>query len=81
MKLLLRNLDRLTTEAELRDLFEQFGKIEYCTLVMDAKTGAAKGFGFIDMPSDEAAKNAMKKLNNKTIGKNKIKVREATKES
>ena len=48
MKLLVRNLDRLTTEEELEDIFSEFGEIEYCTLVMDPKSGSSKGFGFIE---------------------------------
>ena len=80
MKLLIRNLDRLTTESDLRALFAEFGEIEYCTLVMDAKSGESKGFGFVSMPSDDAGKIALKKLNNKPLGKNKIKVREAAPE-
>ena len=35
MKLLVRNLDRLTTEEELITIFKEFGEIEYCTVVMD----------------------------------------------
>ena len=80
MKLLIRNLDRLTTESDLRALFQEFGEIEYCTLVMDQKTGESKGFGFVSMPVDEAAKIALQKLNNKVLGKNKIKIREAAPE-
>jgi len=75
MKLLIRNLDRLTTESDLRALFQEFGEIEYCTLVMDQKTGESKGFGFVSMPVDEAAKIALQKLNNKVLGKNKIKIK------
>ena len=51
MKLLVRNLDRLTTEEELEGIFSEFGEIEYCTIVMDPKSGSSKGFGFIE-PSD-----------------------------
>jgi len=49
MKLLVRNLDRLTTEEELITIFKEFGEIEYCTVVMDPKSGSSKGFGFIEM--------------------------------
>ena len=75
MKLLVRNLDRLTTEEELEGIFSEFGEIEYCTLVMDPKTGSSKGFGFIEMPRSSEAKAAIKNLNYKTIGRNKIRVK------
>ena len=75
MKLLVRNLDRLTTEEELVNIFKEFGEIEYCTLVMDPKSGSSKGFGFIEMPNVSEAKAAIKNLNYKTIGRNKIRVK------
>ena len=75
MKLLVRNLDRLTTEEELEDIFGEFGEIEYCTLIMDPKSGASKGLGSIEMPRPYEAKAAIKNLNYKTIGRNKIRVK------
>lgn len=75
MKLLVRNLDRLTTEEELVNIFKEFGEIEYCTLVIDPKSGSSKGFGFIEMPNVSEAKEAIKNLNYKTIGRNKVRVK------
>jgi len=77
MKLLVRNLDRLTTEEELKGLFEEFGTVQSCTLVMDKADNSSKGFGFVEMPKSGEAKIAIKKLNNKTIGDNKIRVKKA----
>jgi len=77
MKLLIRNLDRLTTEEELSDFFQKFGTVQSCDLVMDRDSGASKGFGFIEMPKSGEAKAAIKNLNNKTIGSNKIRVKKA----
>ncbi|MGH1487347.1 MAG: RNA recognition motif domain-containing protein [Cellvibrionaceae bacterium] len=77
MKLLIRNLDRSTTEEELKDLFQKFGAVQSCNLVMDQDTGTSKGFGFIDMPKSGDAKTAMKSLNNQTIGNAKIRVKKA----
>ena len=77
MKLIIRNLDRLTTEAELKELFQKFGAVQSCNLVMDQESGASKGFGFIEMPKPGEAKAAIKTLNNKTIGSNKIRVKKA----
>jgi RNA recognition motif-containing protein len=77
MKILVRNLDRLTTEEELKTLFQEFGAVQSCSLVMDRDSGTSKGFGFIDMPKSGEAKAAIKKLNNKTVGNNKIRVKKA----
>ncbi|MFT5208397.1 MAG: RNA recognition motif-containing protein [Flavobacterium sp.] len=77
MKLLIRNLDRSTTEEELKALFQEFGSVQSCSLVIDTGTGASKGFAFIEMPKSGEAKSAIKNLNNKTIGSNKIRVKKA----
>ena len=77
MKLLVRNLDRLTTEKELNDLFQAFGNVQSCNLIIDQVSGVSKGFGFVEMPRVGEAKIAMKNLNNKTIGSNTIRVKKA----
>jgi RNA recognition motif-containing protein len=77
MKLLVRNLDRLTTEEELKALFQEFGVVQSCNLVIEQDSGASKGFGFIEMPKAGEAKAAIQNLNNKTIGSNKIRVKKA----
>ena len=77
MKLLIRNLDRSTTEDELKRLFEEFGAVQSCNLILDQDSGESKGFGFIEMPKIGEAKVAVKSLNNKTIGANKIRVKKA----
>ena len=77
MKLLVRNLDRLTTEEELKVLFQAFGVVQSCNLVIDRESGASKGFGFIEMPKSGEAKAAIKNLNNRTVGSNKIRVKKA----
>lgn len=77
MKLLVRNLDRSTTEEELVNLFQAFGEVQSCNLIIDQVRGVSKGFGFVEMPKVGEAKIAMKNLNNKTIGSNKIRVKKA----
>jgi len=77
MKLLVRNLARATTEAELRDMFEDYGLVQSCKLVLDKATGKSKGFGFVEMPRPGEAKAAMKSLNGKDISGNKIRVKKA----
>ncbi len=81
MKLLVRNLDRSTTEEELNDLFRAFGKVQSCSLVIDQVSGESKGFGFVEMPRAGEAKIATKNLNGKTVGSNKIRVKKAEEKS
>ena len=77
MKLLIRNLARTTTEAELQSMFEIYGTVQSCTLVTDNATGGSKGFGFIEMPRQGEAKAAIKNLNYTDVGGNKIRVKRA----
>lgn len=77
MKLLIRNLSRTTTEAELRTVFEAHGIVQSINLIKDKKTGNSKGFGFIEMPRPGEAKVAMKTLNGKDVAGNKIRVKKA----
>lgn len=77
MKLLIRNLNRLTTAAELEKLFQEFGTVQKCSLVMDQQSGTSKGFGFIEMSKPGEAKAAVKNLNNKTVNGQKIRVKKA----
>jgi RNA recognition motif-containing protein len=77
MKLLIRNLSRSSTEAEMRELFESYGTVQSCTLVTDKETGSSKGFGFVEMPKAGEAKAAMKNLNGKEIEGSRIRVKKS----
>ncbi|ASJ71576.1 RNA recognition motif domain-containing protein [Granulosicoccus antarcticus] len=77
MKLLVRNLDRDLSEEDLKALFEPFGKIQSCTLVLDQKSGTSKGFGFIEMPIPGEAKAAVKQLNGQEVSGLSIRVKKA----
>lgn len=77
MKLLIRNLARSTTEAELRTLFEAYGRVQSCTLVLDKESGQSKGFGFVNMPKPGEAKAAMKSLNGQEVAGNRMRVKKA----
>jgi RNA recognition motif-containing protein len=77
VKLLIRNLDRSTTEAELKALFDPLGNIQFCSIIMDKETGKSKGFGFVEMPRAGEAKAAMQALNGRLVGENKIRVKKA----
>ena len=77
MKILVRNLSRDTTEAELLELFKAHGDVQYCKVVMDKVTGRSKGFGFVEMPRVGEAKAAIKTLNALEVGGSKIRVKRA----
>lgn len=77
MKLLIRNLDRSTTEAEIVELFESYGVVQSCNLVLDKVTGVSKGFGFVEMPKVGEGKAAMKGMNGQRVGDNQIRVKKA----
>lgn len=77
MKLLIRNLARTTTEAELKEMFEAYGTLQSCTLVMDEKVGISKGFGFVEMPKIGEAKAAMVNLNYTDVDGSRIRVKKA----
>ena len=77
MKLLVRNLSRSTTELQVQELFERYGKVQSCDLVLDKDTGASKGFGFVELPNQGEAKAAVKSLNGLELDGNKIRVKKA----
>ena len=67
MNMYVSNLSFHTGEDELRKLFEEFGVVDSAKVVMDRDTGRSRGFGFVEMKSQDEAENAMKNLNNKEI--------------
>ncbi|WP_158970321.1 RNA-binding protein [Paraglaciecola sp. L3A3] len=77
MKILIRNLDRETTEEELKAAFVTFGAVQSCAIVKDKSSGLSKGFGFVEMPKPGDAKVAVKTLNDSMLGANKIRVKYA----
>jgi RNA recognition motif-containing protein len=77
MKLLVRNLSRDTTEEEIKSLFEGYGTVQSCDLVLDKDTGASKGFAFVEMPKAGEAKATIKNLNNKDVAGSKIRVKKS----
>ncbi|MDG2670291.1 RNA-binding protein [Vibrio parahaemolyticus] len=75
MKLLVRNLERTTSEHEIRVLFSTFGTVTECNLVLDQETGQSKGFAFVEMPDENEAKTTIEKLHLSTVAKSKIRVK------
>ncbi len=81
MKLIIRNLARSTTEEEVKALFQKYGAVQSCDLVLDKTTGGSKGFAFVEMPKPGEAKVAMKNVNDMTVASNKIRVKRAEKKT
>lgn len=71
------NLAFSTTEEELRVLFEPYGPVDNITLVRDRDTGQPRGFGFVELGSDEQAEKAIAALNGQNVGGRNISVNEA----
>ncbi|MEP6700304.1 MAG: RNA-binding protein [Bacteroidota bacterium] len=67
MNMYVSNLSFHTGEDDLRKLFEQFGAVSSAKVIADRETGRSRGFGFVEMGSDEEANTAIKSLHNKEI--------------
>lgn len=76
-KIYVGNLSYSTTEETLRNQFSQFGEVETVTIIMDKITNRSKGFGFVEMTDDDAARDAISTLNQKDIDGRKVRVNEA----
>ena len=76
-KLYVGNLPYETGEAELQELFARAGAVEKVTVMRDAATGRARGFGFVEMGSDDDAQKAITELNEYQLGGRGLKVNEA----
>lgn len=62
------NLPWSTTDQELADMFAQYGPVIKAQVIKDRDTGRSRGFGFVEMPTDEDANRAIDALNNQPMG-------------
>ncbi len=76
-KLYVGGLPYATTDVELKDAFAQAGSVASATVIMDRMTGRSKGFGFVEMSTDEEAQAAMEMWNGKEFGGRTLTVNEA----
>ena len=63
MKIYVGNMPYSVTSEELAKLFEEYGRVQDAQVITDRETGRSKGFGFIDMPDNAEADEAIKALN------------------
>ena len=76
-KLYVGNLPYDTTEQDLQTLFATAGTVETVNVMRDMATGRARGFGFVEMATDEDAQQAITLLNEKAFGGRNLTVNEA----
>jgi RNA recognition motif-containing protein len=76
-KLYVGNLPFSATDDSLRELFAQSGSVNSATIITDRDTGRSKGFGFVEMSSDQEAADAITKFNGTNFEGRTITVNEA----
>ena len=81
MKIFVAGLPYDLDDAELIEIFEKFGTITSAKVAIDKETGKSKGFAFVDMPIREEALEAIDGLNDISLGKKPLVVKEAEERS
>jgi RNA recognition motif-containing protein len=76
-KLYVGNLSYEVSDSDLSSMFEAFGTVQSAQVIMDRDTGRSKGFGFVEMGSDQEAQAAITGLNGKEVGGRQLTVNEA----
>jgi len=76
-KLYIGNLPYSVNDADLESLFAELGTVESSKVITDRNTGRSKGFGFVEMSSDEEAGAAIEKMNGADVSGRSITVAEA----
>ena len=77
MNIYVGNLPYSVTEQDLRELFESYGEVSSANVIIDKFTKRSKGFGFIEMPSQDEAMEAIDKINDQEFQGRNLKVNEA----
>jgi RNA recognition motif-containing protein len=77
MNIFVGNLGPDVTEAELGELFKQFGQVKSVQLMRELFTGKLRGFGFVEMPGRQHSLNAIMGLNGKELAGRPLMVNEA----
>ena len=77
MNIHVSNLSFNVNDEDLRDFFAEYGEVSSAKVITDKYTGKSRGFGFVEMPDDEAAKKAIAELDNGVVEGRTIRVSEA----
>ena len=77
MRIFVGNIPYTPTGDDLSELFGEFGEVNDARVITDRGTGRSKGFGFVDMPNDSDANEAMKSLNGSDFNGRPLTVNEA----
>ena len=77
MKIFVAKLAFKTTSDDLKALFEQFGEVESCKVIMDHETGRSKCYGFVEMPNDDEAYKAIVETDETVFMGNELQVKKS----
>jgi cold-inducible RNA-binding protein len=81
MKIFVAGLPYDLDDAELEEIFEKFGTVTSAKVAIDKETGKSKGFAFVEMPDSTEAKDAIESMNDISLGKKPLVVKEAEERS
>ena len=81
MKLFVAGIPYDLYDDELVEIFEKFGTIASAKVALDKETGKSRGFAFVDMPNEQEAREAMEHLNDISLGKKPLVIKEADERS
>ncbi len=76
-KIYVGNISFKAKEEDVRELFSKFGEVESVNMITDAQTGRMRGFGFVEMASEDDAKKAISSLNGSQFMERTLSVAEA----
>ena len=77
MNIFVSNLSFNVQDQDLREFFAEYGEISSAKVILDRNTGRSRGFGFVEMSDDEAARKAIQELDGATVEGRAIRVSEA----
>ncbi len=77
MNIYVGNMSYEITDDNLREAFEVYGEVDSANVIKDKYSGQSKGFGFVEMPDDQAANAAMEALNETEMKGRTVKVNKA----
>ena len=77
MNIFVAKLDYGVSDSELSQLFQQYGAVDSAKVIMDRETGRSKGFGFVEMPVEEEATQAISALDGQDVRGRNIVVKKA----